>query len=586
LREELVGAALGEKPAHLIVRGDLLNVHTGEVIEDVEVAVYEGRIVHVGDCEELRGDGTELIDGHGMTIVPGLLDAHTHFESSMLTLTEFAKAVVPHGTTGVFLDPHEIVNVLGPDVMSFLLEEAARLPVRVFLEVPSCVPASPGFETSGGEVTPGDVARWVGVDGVVALAEVMDFHRVLGRDESIMAEISETIKAGRVVEGHAPGLIGRELSAYVLAGVSSDHEATSPEEAVERLRAGMWLEVREGSVSKNLSTLLEAVLRYGLDTRHCVLATDDVSPVDLAILGHMDHLVRRAVEEGLDPVRAVQMATLNTAERFGVSDVVGSVAPGRYADMVLVEDLEKFRVDRVIFGGRVVAERGVLRVWVPRPKYPRRMLETVKVPEVKPESFLVEAPVPEGSVRVRVIGVVEGVPRTEHRILTLNTIERFVPADPGMDVAKVAVIERHRGTGRMSVGFVQGFGIKRGALASTVGHDAHNLTVVGVDEADMASAVEELRRCGGGFAASSGGEVRALVRLPVAGLVSDRPLVEVCESLEQAVREAWRLGVRFRRPFMTMSFLSLTAIPELRITDMGLVDTVKKRFVSLFVQPQ
>ena len=285
-------------------------------------------------------------------------------------------------------------------------------------------------------------------------------------------------------------------------------------------------------------------------------------------------------------MRAVQMATLNTAERFGVSDVVGSVSPGRFADMVLVEDLEKFRVDKVIFGGKVVADRGVLKVQAPKPDYPKYMMETVKVPKVGPEMFLVEAPIKEGSVRVRVIGVVEGVPRTEHRILTLRAVEGFIPADPELDVAKVAVIERHRGTGRMSVGFVQGFGIRCGAMASTVGHDAHNITVVGVDEGDMALAVEELKRSGGGFAVASDGEVRALVSLPIAGLVSDRPLMEVCESLEQAIREAWRLGVRFERPFMVMSFLPLTAIPELRITDMGLVDTVEKRFVSLFVEPQ
>ncbi|RLF38462.1 MAG: adenine deaminase [Thermoplasmata archaeon] len=586
MREELVEAALGERAADLVVRADLLNVHTGEIVEDVEVAVYRGYVVHVGDCSVHVGDGTEVLDARGLTIVPGLLDAHAHFESSMLTLTEYAKAVAPHGTTSVFLDPHEIVNVLGPDVIGFLLEESEGLPVRVFLEVPSCVPASPGFETSGGRVGPEDVARWVAVEGVVALAEVMDFQRVLRGDGAIMAEIDEALRAGRVVEGHCPGLLGRELSAYAVAGVSSDHEATTAREALERLRAGMWLEVREGSVSKNLSELLGAVLQYGLDTRHCVLATDDVSPLDLERVGHMDHLVRRAVEEGVDPVRAVQMATINTAERFGLSGIVGSVSPGRFADMVLVEDLERFRVRKVLVGGRVVAEDGVLKVDVPRPEYPGYMRETVRVPELSPEDFLVRAPVEEGVVRVRVIGVVEGSPRTEHRVLELEVRGGFVPPCPEMDVAKVSVIERHRATGRMSVGFVQGFGIERGALASTVGHDAHNLTVVGVDEGDMALAVRELKECGGGFAVACGGELRALVRLPIAGLVSDKPLREVCRELEEALGEAWRLGVRLERPFMTMSFLPLTAIPELRITDMGLVDAVEKRFVPLFVEGQ
>ncbi len=586
MREELVEAALGERAADLVVRADLLNVHTGEIVEDVEVAVYRGYVVHVGDCSVHVGDGTEVLDARGLTVVPGLLDAHAHFESSMLTLTEYAKAVAPHGTTSVFLDPHEIVNVLGPDVIGFLLEESEGLPVRVFLEVPSCVPASPGFETSGGRVGPEDVARWVTVEGVVALAEVMDFQRVLRGDGAIMAEIDEALRAGKVVEGHCPGLLGKELSAYTVAGVSSDHEATTAGEALERLRAGMWLEVREGSVSKNLSELLGAVLQYGLDTRRCVLATDDVSPLDLERVGHMDHLVRRAVEEGVDPVRAVQMATINTAERFGLSCIVGSVSPGRFADMVLVEDLERFRVRRVLLGGRVVAEDGVLKVDVPRPEYPGYMRETVRVPELSPEDFLVRAPVEEGSVRVRVIGVVEGSPRTEHRILEMEARGGFVPPNPEVDVAKVSVIERHRATGRMSVGFVQGFGIERGALASTVGHDAHNLTVVGVDEGDMALAVRELRRCGGGFAVARGGELRALVRLPIAGLVSDKPLREVCRELEEALGEAWRLGVRLERPFMTMSFLPLTAIPELRITDMGLVDAVEKRFVPLFVECQ
>jgi len=585
VNKELVDAALGRIPSDLVIKGaSLVNVNTAEIEENVDIAVKDGRIALVGDASHCVGKGTKVVKAGGEYFAPGLLDAHIHIESSMVTLTQFARAVLPRGTTGVFIDPHEIANVLGLRGIKLLLEEGKRLPLKVFVEISSCVPSAPGLETTGAELGPKEIASALKLRNVVGLAEVMNFPGVLAGDEKVHRKIAMARSAGKVVEGHAPGLLGRELAAYISAGIRSDHESFTEKEAVEKLRRGMKLQVREGSAAKNLSTLIKPILKLKLDTRHCLLATDDRHPYDLLREGHMDHVVRRAIEEGVDPIRAIQMATTNTANHFGISDI-GDLSPGKIADILVVEDLEKFEVKKVFADGRLVAEDGKLLLTLRQRAYPKFVKNSVKLKKKITASDLVaKSALAFGRVNVRVIGVIEGEIVTEHKILSLRVKNGEVMPDQARDVIRVAVVERHRKTGNIGLGFVQGFGMKRGALASSVGHDAHNITVVGINPEDMAVAVNEVVRCGGGQVAVLKGNPIAKLELPIAGLMSDRSVQTVSAQLEMLHREAKRCGVKLKSPFMTMSFLPLVVIPKLRITDKGLVDVEKFGFTDLIVR--
>jgi adenine deaminase len=573
---------MGRAPADLVVKnGKLVNVDAGEVEHDVDVAIKGSKIVLVGDAGHCVGKRTKVINADGY-LVPGLLDGHLHVESSMLTLTRFARAVLPCGTTGIFIDPHEIANVLGMRGVKLMYDEGKRLPLKVFVLIPSCVPSAPGLETSGAEITPADVEEGLEWEGVVGLGEVMNFPGVLKNDPELGAKIRATIKSGKVVEGHAPGLLGKELSAYRAAGVESDHESTTPEEAVQRLRLGMKLEIREGSTAKNLTPLIKSVLERKLDTRHCLLVSDDRHPSDLLREGHVDHLVRRAIEEGLDPVRAVQMATLNTAEHFGRREI-GSISPGKVADLVVVRGLEKFKVGEVIAGGKLVARNGKLLADLKKPVYPTFARATMRLKrEVKPEDFQVRSPSGE---EVKLIEVFEGDIITGYGTQKLRVEDGVVQPDPGKDVAKVAVVERHKRTGNIARGFVRGFGIREGAIASSVAHDAHSLIVVGLSDVDMATAVNSLADMGGGLIAVRDSKVLAKLELPIAGLMSERTAEEVSAKLEELHDRAKELGVRVKSPFMQLSFLSLPVVPKLKITDSGLVDVDKYKLVDLFGKP-
>jgi adenine deaminase len=582
-RAELVDVALGKKSADVVIKGGwLVNVNTGEV-EKADVALKGRRVALVGDAGHCVGKGTEVISAKEKYLVPGLLDAHVHIESSMLTLTQFARAVLPRGTTGVFIDPHEIANVLGMKGVRLMLDESRALPLKVFITLPSCVPSAPGLETAGAELGPAEIAEGLGWERVVGLGEVMNFPGVLAGDRRMHGEIQEALKRHRVVEGHAPGLLGRELSAYIAAGVRSDHESFTPEEAVEKLRLGMGLEIREGSAAKNLAALLKPILKLKLDTRHCLLATDDRHPADLLKEGHMDHVVRRAIEEGLDPVKAVQMATINTAEHFGVSDELGSISPGKLADVLILDDFERMGVERVIADGRLVAARGRLVARLPAPRRPRFALRTMNLKRARAEDFEVRVSKGAKRVRARVIGVVEGEIITERRVVPLRVEDGLVMQDLDRDIARAAVVERHRATGNIGLGFVCGFGIKEGALASSVAHDAHNVIVVGASEGDMAVAVNEVARLGGGQVVVRGGKILAGLGLPIAGLMSDEPLKVVSSKLEGLHRAARGLGIGLRAPFMHLSFLPLAVVPKLRITDKGLVDVERFKLVNLIV---
>ncbi len=577
---DLVDTAMGRKKADLVLRGgNLVNVFAGEVLEGLDVAVSGDRIALVGDASRAVGPETVVVDVSGSYLAPGFVDAHVHVESSMVTLTQFARAVLPRGTTAAFIDPHEIANVLGERGVRLMLEEARDLPLKAYVAVPSCVPASsPDLETSGASLGPAEVAEMLGWEGVAALGEVMNYPGVLAADPGVLEKVAAALRAGKVVEGHYLGDLGAGLQAYAAAGISSCHESTTAEEGLAKLRAGMYLMVREGSAWRDLSEVIRVVTELGVDPRRVVLVSDDRHPGDLLSQGHVDHLLRRAVEEGVDPIRAIQMVTLNPAEHFRVDGDIGAVAPGRIADVVVLPDLRGFRPSLVVADGRVVAREGRLLEDLRPPEYPAWARDTVRLPRgPEPGDFRIPSPVEEGPVRLHVVGVVEASALTRHLVLEAEASGGEVRPDPERDLAAAAVIERHGRGGGMGLGFVTGFGFSRGAVASTVAHDSHNLVVVGYDPADMAAAAGAVAEVGGGQAVVDSGRVLARVALPIAGLMSDRPVEEVAREAER-LEEAWRsLGCSLVSPFMTLSLLALSVIPELRVTDRGVVDAVNFR---------
>jgi adenine deaminase len=566
-----LAVARGDRPADLVLKGGrVLSVFTGELL-DADVAVAGGHVAAVGPGYQ----GQETFDAAGLVILPGFVDGHMHVESTKLTLDQFARAVLPHGTTTVILDPHEIANVFGVDGVLALLSAADHLPLDVFVMVSSCVPASP-FESSGATLDAGDIGALLQEQPrALGVAEMMDFPGVVSGAEDILAKIEAAVLHGDGhIDGHAPGLTGRALNAYVAAGVRSDHECTTYEEALEKRRLGMWIMIREGSAARNLEALLPLVLEHG--TGNCLLCTDDREPHHLLEDGHINAVLRRAVALGCPPEQAVIMGTLNAARYHGLRSH-GAVAPGYVADLVAVEGLAEFRPVAVWKGGRMVARGGVAEPVDPWTA-PDWMRGSVRVEPVTAEAFRIAA---DGTVRV--IGVAPGEIVT--RALTAEPArdDGQAVADPSRDLAKIAVIERHKGTGRMGLGFVSGFGLRRGALASTQAHDAHNVVVVGVDDGDMAAAVNRLIETGGGQVAVSGGAVVGEVPCPIGGLVSDRPVEEVADAVRHMERAVQELGATLPAPFMAMSFLALSVIPELKITDRGLVDTVRFELVPLEV---
>lgn len=578
-------AALGRVKSDLVIRGvTLINVYTAEIQEGVDIAVKGERIAYVGpSAEHCIGANTTVIDGRGLYAAPGFLDGHVHIESSMVTPSQYAKAVLRWGTTGVFADPHEIGNVLGAEGVRLFIEESRNLPLKVFVMVPSCVPAAAPFETAATAIPPRDVDELMALPDVYGLGEVMDYYGLLGGERELHAKIQATLKHGKTVTGHAAGLRYRELAAYAASGIRSCHEATTKEEALSRARLGIYAKLRYGSAWHDLPRVIKAVTEAGADPRRFIIVTDDVHPEDLLVKGHLNYAVRRAIEEGCDPVRALQMVTLNVAECYGVSDMVGGIAPGRYADIVLLGSLTSVEPKVVIAHGKVVAKEGRLTLDVPEFKYPEHAKRTVKLRRpLRAEDFTIKSrKVENGTTRVHVIEVREGEVLSRRVVEELPVKDREILPDTGRDVVRVAVVERHRLTGNIGLGFVRGFGVRSGAVASTVAHDSHNMVIVGVDREDMAYAGNKLAEVGGGMIAVENRRTIGLVELPVAGLMSEDPVEIVAEKVRE-LREAWRrLGCTMESPFMTMSILTLTVLPELRITDKGLLDTVKGKFVEL-----
>jgi adenine deaminase len=557
--------ARGDAPADLVLAGGLVaNVYTGQW-QKLDVALFDGIIAGLGDYE---GPRMEIQGGY---LMPGFIDGHLHLESSMLTPRELARALLPLGTTTVVADPHEIANVWGGAGLDYLLAASRGLPLDFFFMLPSCVPASP-LETAGANLTAADLAGYRRHPRVLGLAEVMNFPGVVAGEAGLLKKLA--LFPQGPVDGHAPLLSGRGLNAYRLAGIGSDHECTRLTEAREKLDLGFYLLLREGSLAKNLADLLPAVTPASL--RRTMLVTDDCHPEDLLESGHLNALLKKAVSLGLDPLQAVIMATLNPAEYFRLRDR-GAVAPGLRADLVVAADLQEFRVNQVFKDGKLVVDGGRLLADMPSPEAP------VPATAFRVKEFPVEAlsPAAAGDL-VKVIGLIPGQLLTEKRVWPAPVRAGRLVADPSQDLLKLAVVERHRGTGNLGLGLVQGFGLRRGALASSVAHDSHNIVVVGADEADMLQAVRHLTALGGGLAVVADGRVLAELPLPIAGLMSPRPLNEVAAAYA-GLKEAYRaLGGTLPDPFMALSFLALPVIPELKLTDLGLVDVNRFQVVPLW----
>jgi adenine deaminase len=562
-----ISVARRSEPADLVLSGGrVLSVFTGELF-DADVAIADGHVAGVD-----RYEGWETVDCTGLILLPGFIDGHMHLESTKLMVDQFARAVLPWGTTTVVLDPHEIANVFGLRGVRALLRASEAIPLDYFVMASSCVPASP-FETSAETVTAQDIERFLAEEPrALGVAEMMNFPSVVAGEDDALAKLEVAERMGRHVDGHAPGLSGPELNAYLAAGVRSDHECTTLEEALEKRRLGMWIMIREGSAARNLETLLPMVLEHG--PASTMLVTDDQEPDRLLEEGHVNEVVGRAVSLGCPPADAVVMGTLHPARYHGLW-THGAVAPGYIADVVAVEDLTRFRPVSVWKGGRLVAERGT-PTEIPRVEAPSWMRDSVRIARLDRGAFRIPAGGP-----MRVIGVDPGEIVTRALVDEPGIRDGEAVAEPDRDLAKVAVIERHTGSGRIGLGFVRGFGLRRGALASTHAHDAHNLVVIGVDDADMAAAANRLVETGGGQVAVAGGSVLAELPCPIGGLMSDLRAEDVAAGARRLEDAARDLGSGLEAPFMAMSFLALSVVPELKITDLGLVDTVRFELVSL-----
>ncbi len=581
----LVGVAMGREPADLVIlNGRWVSVQSGEIIPNTDVAIKDGRIAYVGtDASHSVGDDTKIIDADGRHLVPGLLDAHMHVESGMITVTEFVRAVARRGTTGMFIDPHEIANVFGLKGVKLMVDEAAEQPIHVWVQMPSCVPSAPGFETSGSSIGPKEVAEAMSWDGVIGLGEVMNFPGVILGDEVMHAEMGETRLANKVIGGHYASLdLGLPFHGYAAGGPEDDHEGTRMEDAVARVRQGMKVMMRLGSAWYDVAEQVRAVTEMDLDSRHFILCTDDSHSETLVNDGHMDRVVRHAINQGLDPIVAIQMATLNTAEHFGLTRDIGMIAPGRYADILIVDDLTKFQVDQVIAKGKIIAENGELLIDLPSFSYPAWARKSIHLgKELNADDFRLSAP-RDGSYMANVIGVVENQAPTKHLRLDVHAQSGEVPVDIGRDIAKVALVERHKGTGEVTLGLVQGFGFtEQCAIGSTVAHDSHHMIVVGTDEADMALAANKLGEIGGGQVVVKDGEVIGLVELEIAGLMSTEQASVVAMKAGSVLDGFRACGCTLNNPNMQLSLLALVVIPELRISDLGMVDVTAFEFVPV-----
>ena len=568
--ENIINVARGLEKADLVIKNaNVVNVLSEEIYKG-DIAIVDGIIAGIGE----NYSGKKEIDVNGAYVSPSFIDGHVHLESAMMLPKEFASVVLPAGTTTVIIDPHEISNVLGLHGISFMHEAVKNLPMDVFTMLPSCVPATP-FETSGFDLNSYDLSLLIDKPWVLGLAEMMNFPGVLNLDNNVMAKLELAKSKEKRIDGHAPYLSGKDLCAYVASGVKSDHECTTPEEAIERIRLGMYVMIREGTAAKDLDALLPVL--KNCNTRKCIFVTDDRHPSDLK--EHINGMVRRAVEAGVDPIKAIQVASLNTAEYFGLQNL-GAIAPGYKADLLVLPDLKSFKPDIVMKNGNVIAHNGKLAIEIPQGEA-LAVRNSVNVRWITPEDFKISVNEPDGKIGVKALEVIP------HQLITKSVETEALVEDGNAisnienDTLKICVIERHRATGNIGKGFVKGFNLKCGAIASTVAHDSHNMIVIGTNDADMYTAAVALIKCKGGKVVVKDGEIISELALPIAGLMSDRKfdyVVDKCEELNQA---AHSIGCELNDPFMTMGFLSLPVIPELKITDKGVFDTNKFDFIDV-----
>lgn len=584
----LVAVAAGRAAADLVIRGGtLVNVQSRECLPGWQVAVAEGRFAYVGpDASHCIGPDTRVVEAEGKFLIPGLCDGHMHIESGMLTPAEFAAAVIPHGTTTMFHDPHEIANVLGLPGVRMMHDEALMQPVNIFTQMPSCAPSAPGLETTGYEIGPDDVAEAMRWPGIIGLGEMMNYPGVINGSQQMLEEIAATMRAGKTVGGHyASPDRGIPFHAYVAGGPSDDHEGTREQDAIDRARQGMRSMLRLGSAWYDVESQITAITEKGLDPRNFLLCTDDCHSGTLVHEGHMNRVLRHAIACGCDPLVAIQMATINTATHFGLERELGSIAPGRRADVILTSDLRSLPIDMVFARGVMVAEAGKLTVTCPHYDWPAPARATVRLARpLTAADFAIAAPAGATRVTARVIGVVENQAPTRALTADLPVTAGLVEAQG--DVAQIALVERHRATGQVVNAFVSGFGYKgRMALASSVAHDSHHIIVVGTCRDQMALATNRLAAVGGGVTLWRDGEELALVELPIAGLMSDRPAQEVADKAQALVAAMAECGCRLNNAYMQHSLLALVVIPELRISDKGLIDVTRFAVTDLFETP-
>ncbi len=532
----------------------------------------------MGDVSDLIGNKTKVIKGKSRYAAPAFIESHIHVESTMLTLTEFARAVIPHGTGTAIIDPHEMANVTGIRGLEIFMEEARELPLRILLEIPSCVPAaSPKLETTGARLDAFTIDRLLQDPMVIGLGEVMNVPAVLNNDEDIHLKIQFARSQGKVVSGHAPGLKGTKLNAYIAAGIMSDHECETADEAIERLRMGMTVMAREGSITRNMLDILVPLYKEGRDLRRTTICSDDLSPVELADVGHLDRNVRRAIDAGIDPLVAIQLVTSNPASFFNLPRV-GHLAPGNSGDIVLIDDLKKFNVDLVLLKGRVVAKNGRLTVSLPKYNYPPDLKSTIRFGGI-PTVLNYMIPAEDGQHKVRVILANEGSLVTGVETQTLEASEGYLHPDPNRDILTIAVTERYMKGGNIGVGFIRGFGLKQGAIASSIAHDSHNIITVATTPEDALMAVSRVSQTMGGITAVDGRNILATLPLPIAGIITDEPVGKVAEKLQAVRAAAQELGCQLEHPYLTMSFMALPVIPALKITDKGLIDATEMKIV-------
>ena len=582
----LIAVAAGREPADLVIQNCCwVNVHTREILPNSNIAIKNGRFAYCGpEILHCIGNNTKIVNGEGRFAVPGFCDAHMHIESGMLTPGQFAHAVMAHGTTSMFTDPHEIANVLGLEGVRLMHDEAIIQPINIFTQMPSCAPSAPGLETTGFEISPTDVEEAMKWPGIIGLGEMMNFPSIINGDEKLLSEIAITQNAQKIVGGHyASPDLGKNFHAYVASGVSDDHEGTCEKDALARARQGMRSMMRLGSAWYDVESQITAITEKKLDSRNFILCTDDCHSGTIVNEGHMNRVIRHAIKCGCEPVEAIQMATINTATHFGLERELGSISPGRRADIILTSDLKELPIEIVFARGVKVAEHGSSIIDPVLLKWPNSVRNTVKLEKkLNAENFLIRAPKLKNTAKVKIIGVIENQAPTKLLKGVLPVENGFVKGDLDKDICQVALVERHRGTGQITNGFVSGFGYKeKCAVASTVAHDSHHMIIVGTDQENMALAGNHLASIGGGVTVFKDGVELATVSLNIAGLMSDAPAQNVAKAADNMVEAMQICGCKINNGYMQHSLLALVVIPELRISDLGLIDVKKFEITEL-----